>query len=56
MIWKSEPIPEIADRLRELGVESVVFDTAADKPAKGDLIDAMRRGADTLNTVYDYEE
>ena len=56
MIWESEPIPEIADRLRELGVESVVFDTAADKPAKGDLIDAMRRGADTLNTVYDYEE
>ena len=56
MIWESEPSPEIIERLRGLGVESVVYDPADHKPEKGDLIDAMRRGADTLNRVYGNED
>ncbi|MCH2160487.1 MAG: metal ABC transporter substrate-binding protein [Phycisphaerales bacterium] len=56
MIWESAPTPEIAERLRTFGVESVVFEPADTKPEKGDYIDAIRRGADTLSRVYDYEE
>ena len=56
MIWEREPTPEIAERLRSMGIESVVIDPADTKPEKGDLIDAMRRNADTLARVYDYEE
>jgi zinc transport system substrate-binding protein len=42
MIWEGEPDPQIVRKLRELGVECVVFDPCGNKPDKGDLMSVMR--------------
>jgi zinc transport system substrate-binding protein len=40
MIWEAEPLPETAERLQALGVESVVLRPNATEPAEGDPIQA----------------
>ena len=48
MIWEGEPLPETRQRLTELGIESVVFAPAGNRPADGDWLDAMQAGAEAL--------
>jgi len=52
MIWEAEPQAEIAARLEEAGIRSVVVDPCATPPADGDLIDVLRRNAAALREVY----
>lgn len=42
MIWEGEPSPETAAQLAERGIASVVFDTAANRPAEGDFLSVMQ--------------
>lgn len=48
MIWEAEPLEETHRRLLELGVESVVFAPAGNRPAESDLLDLMREGIAAL--------
>ena len=48
MIWQAEPMTETAATLRGMGVESVVFQIAANRPARGDYLDVMRANLDNL--------
>jgi len=48
MIWEDDPLPEVADRLRKMGVEPVAFDTCASQPDKGDYLSAMKDNAARL--------
>ena len=48
MLWEAEPLPEIAARLRRLGIESIVFDPAGNRPASGDFLEVMTANAATL--------
>ncbi len=41
MLWEAEPLPEIVDRLRAMGIESIVFDPAGNRPARGDFLAVM---------------
>ena len=52
MLWEAEPLAETAAALRELGVESVVFAPAANRPAEGDYLSVMRRNVDSLRRVF----
>ena len=48
MVWEDQPLPETAGKLRESGVESVVFDTAANRPEQGDYFDVMAANLEAL--------
>ena len=48
MIWEAEPMDQVADRLGTLGVEIAVFETAGNRPDRGDFLDAMRRNQEAL--------
>jgi len=52
MLWEAEPLSETAERLRELGVESVVFSPADNRPADGDYLDVMDANARRLAALY----
>ncbi len=42
MVWEGEPRQETATRLREMGIESVVFDPCGNVPEDGDFLTVMR--------------
>ncbi len=52
MLWEAEPLPETAARLRELGVESVVFSPAGNRPAEGDYLTVMDANLRELARAY----
>ncbi len=52
MLWEAEPLPETAARLRELGVESVVFSLAGNRPADGDFLSVMEANIRRLAALY----
>jgi zinc transport system substrate-binding protein len=52
MLWEGEPLPEVRDRLRDLGVESVVYDPAGNRPAEGDYLAVMQHNAQSLGVVF----
>ncbi len=37
MLWEAEPASENVERLRSLGVESIVFDPCSNRPEAGDF-------------------
>ena len=52
MIWEGEPMRETADRLKELGVASVVFDPCGNAPETGDYITMMQHNIQNMRSVY----
>jgi len=52
MLWEAEPLPETAARLRERGVESVVFSPAANRPAQRDYLSVMAANVRGLSRAY----
>lgn len=49
---KSEPLPETAARLGELGVGSVVFDPAGNRRDKGDYLAVMNENVRSLESPF----
>jgi zinc transport system substrate-binding protein len=52
MIWEGEPAEKTVERLRALGVESVVFAPCANRPATGDFLSVMTENAKSLHRVF----
>jgi len=52
MIWEGEPDPESSQRLRNLGVGSMVFDPAGNRPHDGDFLDVMQQNVKNLQPVF----
>jgi len=52
MLWEAAPLPETAQRLRTLGVESIVFDPCGNRPAAGDFVSVMTGNANNLEAAY----
>lgn len=48
MIWEAEPSAQIAAKLKQMGVESVVFDPCANRPERGDFMDVMTQNLANL--------
>lgn len=51
MLWEAEPLPEIRQRLGELGVGIIVFEPVFNVPDAGDFLDVMSRNIDNLRAA-----
>ena len=51
MLWEGEPLAETAARLRELGIDPVVFDPTANRPDEGDYLTVMEANVDRLRNI-----
>lgn len=52
MLWEKEPLARTSERLRELGVESAVFDPSSTRPVSGDYLAVMQSNADTIAEIF----
>jgi zinc transport system substrate-binding protein len=52
MLWEATPLPATAERLRALGVQSIVFDPCSNRPATGDFLSVMDANAKNLEAAY----
>jgi zinc transport system substrate-binding protein len=52
MLWEGEPAEETVERLRALGIGSVVFDPSANRPSSGDFLTTMTENARSLRLVF----
>lgn len=53
MLWEAEPADESIAHLRSLGVESVVFNPCANRPATGDFLKVMKDNARNLGKAFE---
>jgi zinc transport system substrate-binding protein len=42
MIWEAEPLAQIRERLREMGLDVVVYQTLGNRPVQDDFMSVMR--------------
>ncbi len=52
MLWERPPRTDVARKLRELGIESVVFSPCGIAPEKGDFLLVMRQNLENLKLVF----
>ncbi len=52
MIWEGEPLPETVERLRSMGLESVVFAPCAGRPPGRDFLEMMKINLEALGIAY----
>jgi zinc transport system substrate-binding protein len=52
MIWEGEPTEKTIERLRALGVESVVVDPCANRPSAGDFLTVISENTKSLDRVF----
>lgn len=51
MVWESDPNPRTIERLKSIGVESLVFDPCGNVPSQGDFLSVMRRNVTNLEAA-----
>ena len=51
MIWEGEPDPVSVTKLKELGINSAVFDPCANVPGNGTWLDVMKKNVEAMKTV-----
>jgi len=52
MIWEGGPIKESVERLRSMGINSLVFDPCGNTPKGGDFISMMQQNVDNLRMAF----
>ncbi|UCE89413.1 MAG: zinc ABC transporter substrate-binding protein [Pseudomonadota bacterium] len=52
MIWESEPDAEVVERLRSMGLGTVVFDPCGNVPSQGDFMSVMRQNLQNLEVAF----
>ena len=52
MIWEGQPVQASVDKLKALGVHSLVFDPCGNVPARGDFMTVMQRNVEGLHRVF----
>jgi zinc transport system substrate-binding protein len=51
MLWEKPPLPTVAERLRQMGIEPIAFETCASAPEKSDYLTAMKSNAARLAAI-----
>ena len=51
MLWEAAPLAETRERLLALGIDVVVFDPCANRPATGDFLSAMRANLEAVRAA-----
>lgn len=52
MLWEGEPLPALVEKLRSLGVESLVFDPCGNTPERGDFLSVMQQNLTHLQQAF----
>ncbi|MBW2228700.1 MAG: zinc ABC transporter substrate-binding protein, partial [Deltaproteobacteria bacterium] len=52
MIWEKEPMKESAERLKAIGVNSLVFDPCGNIPDQGDFMSVIQRNGENLKPAF----
>jgi zinc transport system substrate-binding protein len=52
MIWEGEPLPQSIAKLKEMGIESIVFDPCGNQPERGDFLSVMRQNVENLRKIF----
>jgi zinc transport system substrate-binding protein len=52
MIWEGEPVKQAVDRLKAIGMQSVVFEPCGNAPDQGDFMSVMRQNVENLKKVF----
>jgi zinc transport system substrate-binding protein len=52
MIWEGEPMKASAERLKAMGVNSLVFDPCGNIPDQGDFMSVMRQNCENLKPAF----
>jgi zinc transport system substrate-binding protein len=52
MIWEGEPIGESVERLKSIGVNSLVFNPCGNVPDRGDFLTVMRQNVENLKLAF----
>jgi zinc transport system substrate-binding protein len=52
MIWEGEPLPDVVEKLKPLGMDSAVVDPCGNTPDDGDFLGVMRRNVESLQRVF----
>ena len=53
MIWEEEPMQASVERLKAMGVNSLVFDPCGNAPNRGDFMSDMRRNYEIFKSTFD---
>ena len=48
MLWEKDPLPTVSERLRQMGIEPIAFETCASEPEIGDYLTVMKSNAARL--------
>ena len=51
MVWEADPLTQTKRRLKDMGIESVVFQPGGNRPTEGDLLDFLKEGIAALNSI-----
>jgi zinc transport system substrate-binding protein len=52
MIWEGEPVQESVERLKIMGIKSLVFDPCGNVPDNGDFLQVMRQNLENLKLAF----
>ena len=54
MIWEGEPVQTSVDKLKTLGIDSLVFDPCGNVPQQGDFLTIMRQNVENLKPAFQH--
>jgi zinc transport system substrate-binding protein len=52
MIWEGDPLPQSVAKLKEMGIESIVFDPCGNRPERGYFLNVMRQNVVNLKRIF----
>lgn len=52
MIWEGKPLQESVERLKAIGIDSLVFDPCGNAPDQGDFMSVMRQNLENLSPAF----
>ena len=52
MIWEGDPLKESVEKLKTIGIQSLVFDPCGNVPSDGDFLDTMKQNVKNLSTAF----
>ena len=52
MIWEGDPLKESVEKLKTIGIQSLVFDPCGNVPDKGDFLDVMKQNVENLGKAF----
>jgi zinc transport system substrate-binding protein len=52
MIWEGEPLEASVEKLRSMGINSIVFNPSGNVPRQGDFLSVMQENVNNLKPIF----